>query len=417
MLSDKTIKIVKKITPAVAANAETITRRFYERMFQGNPEVQAFFNQAHQHSGGQQKALAGAICAYFTHIDNPAVLMPAVELIAQKHCSLGIQAEHYPIVGKHLLDAIKDVMGDAATDEIVDAVAEAYGFLAELFIGREGAIYDEQQSTPGGWNGYRSFVVDRKVPESDVVTSFYLKPEDEGVLPPFKPGQYITVHIDHPHTPTSPRIYSLSDRTGEQHYRISVKREERLTPDAPDGLISSHLHDEIDVGHCIKVGPPCGEFTIDPEAVSNRPIVLIAGGIGVTPLLSMAKSIIHVNSEASIYFIQAARNSKTHAFAEELRNLLLATSNVQTRVLYDAPLPGDLEAGKCDGTGFVTSEFLREWTPYSDANFYFCGPPPFMSKIQASLQELGVDEHRIRYEFFGPLQELEQEMEAATTSA
>ena len=417
MLSDKTIKIVKEITPAVAANAETITRRFYERMFLGNPEVKAFFNQAHQFSGGQQKALAGAICAYFTHIDNPAVLMPAVELIAQKHCSLGIKAEHYPIVGKHLLDAIKDVMGDAVTDEIVEAVAEAYGFLAELFIGREGTIYEEQQSTPGGWNGYRRFVVDRKVPESEVVTSFYLKPEDEGLLPPFKPGQYITVHIDHPHTPTSPRNYSLSDRPGEQHYRISVKREERLTPEAPDGLISSHLHDEIDVGHCIKVGPPCGEFTVDPYAASDKPIVLIAGGIGVTPLLSMAKSIIHVNSKASIYFIQAARNSKTHAFAEEIRNIALASPNVQTKVLYDAPLPGDIETGKCDDSGFVTTEFLREWTPINDADFYFCGPPRFMSKIQASLQDLGVDEDRIRYELFGPLQELKQEMQTAAMSA
>lgn len=95
MLSEKTIRIVKEITPLVAANAETITRRFYERMFEANPEVKAFFNQAHQHTGGQQRALAGAICAYFTHIDNPAVLLPAVELIAQKHVSLGIKAEHY----------------------------------------------------------------------------------------------------------------------------------------------------------------------------------------------------------------------------------------------------------------------------------------------------------------------------------
>lgn len=406
MLSEKTIEIVKAITPAVAANAETITRRFYERMFEGNPEVKAFFNQAHQHTGGQQKALAGAICAYFTHIDNPGVLMPAVELIAQKHCSLGIKAEHYPIVGKHLLDAIKDIMGDGATDEIVNAVAEAYGFLADLFIGREGAIYDEQQSMPGGWNGYRTFVVDRKVPESDVVTSFYLKPEDEGPLPPFKPGQYITVHIDHPHTPTSPRNYSLSDRAGELHFRISVKREERLSPDAPDGLISNHLHDVIEAGHRIKVGPPCGEFTVDAETAPSKPIVLLAGGIGVTPLLSMAKSILHANPDASIFFVQAARNSKAHAFADELRNLAQACPNVQTKVLYDAPLPGDLEDGKCDAAGFVTTELLRDWTPYADADFYFCGPKPFMANVHASLQTLGVDEQRIRYEFFGPKQEL-----------
>ncbi|QDT49104.1 Flavohemoprotein [Symmachiella dynata] len=407
MLSEKTVQIVKEITPAVAANAETITRRFYERMFQGNPEVKAFFNQAHQHTGGQQRALAGAICAYFTHIDNPAVLMPAVELIAQKHCSLGIKAEHYPIVGKHLLDAIKDVMGEAATDEIIAAVAEAYGFLADIFIGREGAIYDEQQSMPGGWNGYRTFVVDRKVPESDVVTSFYLKPEDEGELPPFKPGQYITVHIDDLHTPTSPRNYSLSDRTGEQHFRISVKREEQLAPDAPDGLISCHLHEVTEPGHRIQIGPPCGEFTVDPETVASKPIVLLAGGIGVTPLLSMAKSIIHANPEAVIYFVQAARNSKAHAFADEIRNLAQTGPNVQTQVLYDAPLPGDLEEGNCDKAGFVTTEFLRDWTPYEEADFYFCGPRPFMANIHASLQELNVDEHRMRYEFFGPKQELE----------
>jgi nitric oxide dioxygenase len=405
MLSEKTIRIVKEITPLVAANAETITRRFYERMFEANPEVKAFFNQAHQHTGGQQRALAGAICAYFTHIDNPAVLLPAVELIAQKHVSLGIKAEHYPIVGSNLLAAIKDVMGDGATDEIVEAVAEAYGFLADLFIGREGAIYEEQALLPGGWNGTRTFVVAKKVPESSLVTSFYLKPADDGPLPPFKPGQYITVHIDHPHTPTSPRNYSLSDCASQPHYRISVKREERLAPDAPDGLISNHLHDAVEEGHRIELGPPCGEFTIDPATVT-KPIVLIAGGIGVTPLLSMAKSLMKENPAATIHFIQAARNSQVQAFARELRSLAEAGPNVSTKVIFDAPLPGDVESGKCDTAGFINTQLLQDWTPYSEAEFYFCGPKPFMRNVHAALQELGVDEHRVRYEFFGPKEDL-----------
>ncbi len=412
MLSEKTIRIVKEITPLVAANAETITRRFYERMLEANPEVKAFFNQSHQHTGGQQKALAGAICAYFTHIDNPAVLMPAVELIAQKHCSLGIKAEHYPIVGSNLLGAIGDVMGEAATPEIVEAVAEAYGFLADIFIGREQAIYQEQASQPGGWNGTRTFIVARKVPESDVVTSFYLTPEDEGPLPPFKPGQYITVHIDHPQTPTSPRNYSLSDRVGEPHYRISVKREERLAANAPDGLISNHLHDAVEEGHAIQLGPPCGEFTLEPEAVA-KPVVLIAGGIGVTPLLSMAKSIIQAKPEAELFLLQAARNSQVQAFADELRNLAAAGPNVKTKVIFDAPLAGDLESGKCDEVGLVSTELLREWTPYTEADFYFCGPKPFMRNLHACLQELGVDEHRVRYEFFGPKEELQTVTQAA----
>ncbi|MCA9029018.1 MAG: NO-inducible flavohemoprotein, partial [Planctomycetaceae bacterium] len=153
MLSESTIQIVKSTAPAVAQHAEAITRRFYSLMFAGNPEVKAFFNQAHQHSGGQQKALAGAICAYAANIDNLGALGPAVELIAQKHCSLGIQREQYPIVGKHLLVAIRDVLGDAATDDVIAAWAEAYGFLAEVCIGRESEIYEEQASAAGGWNG------------------------------------------------------------------------------------------------------------------------------------------------------------------------------------------------------------------------------------------------------------------------
>jgi nitric oxide dioxygenase len=198
MLSDRTIEIVKAITPAVAANAESITRNFYLRLFKATPKIQSFFNQAHQHTGGQQNALAGAICAYFTHIDDLDALRPALELIAQKHCSLGVKAEHYPTIGKHLLAAIKDVMGDAANKEIMDAVAEAYQFLAFICIGREQCIYEEQKAAKGGWNGYRTFIVERKVPESDVVTSFYLRPLDERTLPTFKPGQYITVSIEHP---------------------------------------------------------------------------------------------------------------------------------------------------------------------------------------------------------------------------
>ena len=180
MLSEQTIRIIKEITPAVAAHAETITCKFYQRMFAGNPEVKAFFNQAHQQSGQQPAALAGAVCAYFSNIDNLSALGPEVELIAQKHCSLGVKPEHYPIVGKHLLDAIQDVMGDAATDEILAAVGEAYGVLADVCIGRESEIYDHLGTQPGGWNGTREFVVDRKVPESDIVTSFYLKPADGG---------------------------------------------------------------------------------------------------------------------------------------------------------------------------------------------------------------------------------------------
>lgn len=405
MLSPETIEIVKQITPIVAAHAETITRRFYELMFAGNPEVKAYFNQAHQYSGGQQRALAGAICAYFSNIDNLGALGPAVNLIAHKHCSLGIQPEHYPIVGKHLLAAIKAVMGAAATAEILNAVAEAYGFLAEVCIQREAEIYRQQRETKGGWNGYRRFVVERKVPESDIVTSFYLRPADGRELPTFQPGQYVTVRIEHPETPTSPRNYSLSDSPGNTHFRISVKREPRPVADAPDGVISNYLHDVIQVGDELELGPPCGEFTLDPQEVNGQPIVLLAGGIGVTPLLSMAKALVRQGIQTPIHFIHAARNSRVQALAREVRDLQ-QHANVSTHVVYDDPLEADLSDGHCDSVGTVGKAFLQNRTPYEQASFYFCGPRPFIQSVYTGLKELGVDEERISFEFFGPRQEI-----------
>jgi nitric oxide dioxygenase len=406
MLTQAAIDVVKATAPVVAPQAEAITRRFYSLMFAENPEVQAYFNQAHQHSGGQQRALAGAICAYAANIDSLAALGPAVELIAQKHCSLGIQREHYPIVGKHLLAAIKDVLGDAASSEVIAAWGEAYGFLADVFIDREASIYQEQIAAPGGWNGYRRFVVERKQPESEIVTSFYLRPEDGGALPLFKAGQYVTVRIDHPAGPTSPRNYSLSDAPGARHFRISVKREPSLTVGAPEGVISNYLHDHVRAGDVIELGPPCGEFTLDPAQVGDRPIVLLSGGIGITPLLSMLKTLASHRVETPVYFAHAARNSRLHALAEEVHQAALDLANARTHFRYDAPLADDLAAARCDSVGLLDGPFLREWLPTNDAEFYFCGPKAFMAGVYGALRSWGVDEPRLHFEFFGPRQEI-----------
>jgi nitric oxide dioxygenase len=406
MISEQSLQIVKATAPAVAAHAEEITRHFYQLMFSGNPEVKAFFNQAHQFSGSQQRALAGAICAYAANIDNLETLGPAVELIAHKHCSLRIQPEQYPIVGKHLLAAVKDILGEAATDEVLDAWGEAYGLLADICIQREAEIYRDQAAVPGGWNGYRQFVVERKQPESEIITSFYLRPADGSPLPTFKPGQYLTLKIDHPTTPTSPRNYSLSDRPGLEYFRISVKREPNLVPDGPPGLISNYLHDQVREGDALQVGPPCGEFTLDPTQPNGRPIVMLAGGIGITPLLSMLKSLAHHRVSTPICFIHAARNSRVHALGDEVRQLASEHANIQTHFRYDAPLDDDLHSGRCDSTGFVDAGLLRELLPGPDADFYFCGPKPFMTGLYRELKEWGVGEERMHFEFFGPKQEL-----------
>lgn len=405
MLSERTVAIVKQITPAVAPRAEDITRNFYARMFQENPEVREFFNPSHQFTGRQQQALAASICAYFTHIDDLPALGPAVELIAHKHCSLGVRAEHYPIVGRHLLAAIADVLGDAVTPEIADAVVEAYQTLAEICIEREQQIYASQRNRPGGWNGLRPLRVEAKVRESDVITSFYLRPRDAQPLPTFVPGQYVTVWAP-TETGKTPRNYSLSDRPGTGYFRISVKREGPLAAGAPDGVVSHYLHDHVQVGDVIDVGPPCGEFSLNPTQVGSQPIVLLAGGVGVTPLLAMLKALVHEQVGAPLYFLQAARNSQHQAFAAEVRQLAGETAQLRTLTLYDEPLPGDVEEGRCERVGRIDAETLRSWAPWREAECYVCGPPPFLAAALASLAQLGVPAARRHYEFFGPLQAL-----------
>ena len=144
MLDQKTIDIVKSTVPALQAHGLEITKHFYQTMFTNNPEVKAFFDMNKQASGEQPKALAMTVLAAAQNIDNLGALLPAVQKIGKRHVEVGILPEHYPIVGQNLLIAIKDVLGDAATDEVIEAWGKAYGVIADIFIKVEQEIYANQ---------------------------------------------------------------------------------------------------------------------------------------------------------------------------------------------------------------------------------------------------------------------------------
>jgi nitric oxide dioxygenase len=408
MLSDQTIAIVKATAPILEQHGETLTRHFYKRMFSQNPEVAPFFTPAHQTSGSQQRALAGAICAYAANIDNLEVLGGAVELIAQKHASLRIQAEHYPIVGENLLASIREVLGEGATDEVINAWGEAYGLLAKILIGRESEIYRHQESVPNGWSGFKPFKVIRKEQESDVITSFYLVPADGGAVPEFKPGQYITLRVPSPCGHTTMRNYSLSDKPGQPHYRISVKRETGPSAATPDGFVSNFLHQGVNVGTTLEVGPPCGEFFLDLTERHQRPLVLISAGVGITPVLSMLYSVVESMPERPVYFIHAALNGRTHAFRQTIRDLASQHQNLNVHYRYNEATDEDRAPGGCDSEGFVDGLLIESLIPGRDADYYFCGPKPFMVNIFHQLLEWGIPASQVHFEFFGPRQELER---------
>lgn len=197
-LSQKTIEIIKSTVPVLEQHGEQITKWFYRAMFSNHPELLNIFNHANQKQGRQQRALAQAIYEAAKHIEHLEAIMPLVQQIAHKHCSLGIKPEHYPIVGKHLLLAIKEVLKEAATDEIINAWAEAYEIIADVFIKVEAQLYEEAASKRGGWKDFRRFIVQKKVKESDVITSFYFVPEDGGEISEYLPGQYVSVRVSIP---------------------------------------------------------------------------------------------------------------------------------------------------------------------------------------------------------------------------
>jgi nitric oxide dioxygenase len=404
MLNEKTIQIVKSTAPVLQEHGETLTKHFYKRMFKHNPEVAPFFNPAHQTAGNQQRALAGAIAAYAANIDNLEVLGGAVELIAQKHASLLIKPEHYPIVGENLLASIREVLGEAATDDVINAWAEAYGFLADILIGREQQIYEENVGKPGGWEGFKQFRVIRKEKESSNITSFYLTAADGAPLPTFKPGQYITVRAATPNDSTTMRNYSLSDKPGQDWFRISIKREVPPEADTPAGYVSNMLHDKIEVGDTIEIAPPCGEFFLDISEKHERPLVLLAAGVGITPIISILQAALDAMPERQIVFIHASLNEDVQAFKKVVDTLAENHSNLTTHYRYSDP---GARSGNAS-TGFVTADYLEQLLPGRDADYYFCGPQPFMVSIYHDLMKWGIPASQVHFEFFGPRQELER---------
>ena len=258
--------------------------------------------------------------------------------------------------------------------------------------------------------GFRTFVVDRKVPESKTVTSFYLVPEDGSSLDDFLPGQFLTFKLTIPgQAKPVIRTYSLSDRPNRDYYRVSIKREGAPPdqPDVPPGLSSNYFHDHIDVGTTLSVGPPRGKFHLNRD--SQRSVVLLGGGVGLTPMISMMNELAQSDPVRPVWFIHAVRNSGEHAMGNHVRGLVREHDNVNAHIRYSDPSPGDTHGRDYDSTGHVDMALLKQVLPFDNYEFYLCGPPPFMKSLYCGLISLGVAEPRIHYEFFGPASLLTEE--------
>lgn len=391
MLDTATVQIIKATVPALQIYANDITSHFYPLLFAQHPEVLPFFNQTNQAKGTQPKALANAVIAYGANIDELGNLSDAVSQIVQKHVALGILPEQYDAVGSCLIQAIKAVLGDAATDEVIDAWTKAYGQLANILIAAEESIYTAKEQQQGGWRGERDFILVKRVDESSVITSFYFQPFDNKGLPNFDAGQFLTLVFDDIDGVSMRRNYSLSDAAGKDYLRISVKRE-------PNGVVSNHLHNNIQLGDKVKLRAPSGDFILRKN---TKPLILLTGGVGITPAISMLNT--EAGSGRDIRFIHAAINSDVHAFKHHVDQLASTHDHIKPLYVYSQPE----QHCQPHATGFIDASIIAEQLPADrDVEFYLLGPTGFMKAALAIATSLGVPESQIHYEFFGPAEAL-----------
>jgi len=392
MLSISAKPYIDASVPVLRQHGLAITTLFYKNMFEAHPELMNLFNMGNQANGSQQQSLAAAVFAYAANIDNTEALKPVVERIVHKHVSVGIKPEHYPIVGHHLIGAIKGVLGDAATPELIAAWEEAYGLLADALITTEASLYKQNNQQPDEWIKLK---VIEKLHQTDNVVSFTLRADDQTKLPAFKPGQYVSVavHIEELNL-RQIRQYSLSDTPQKDTFRITVKRESG-DEYKPQGNVSNWLHQHTRVGSTINVSFPCGNFT--PDIQDQRPIALVSAGVGITPMISILNDIAATNPDRKVMFAHAARNIESVAHIDEIQSAKSKLENLETVFFLNESKKQHIDEreGRMDLSSHVTPEF-------KDGIYYICGPQTFMDDQRDALIELGIHQNNIHREVFGP---------------
>jgi len=399
MLSAASRPYIDASVPVLREHGLAITTHFYREMFAARPELTRLFNMGNQANGAQQQSLAAAVFAYAANIDRADVLAPVVERIVHKHVAVGLTSAHYPIVGKYLLEAIAAVLGDAATPPLMAAWDEAYWLLAGELIAAEARLYDRSGVVAGELQRVR---VVRRENEGDAVVALTLAADDGTALRDFAPGQYISVEAGFADGGRQLRQYSLSGERGVPTWRISVKRE---AGDAatPAGAVSNWLHDTAHEGTTLNVSTPWGDFA--PELAGRRQLVLMSAGIGITPMVSVLRTLALESPHRQVLFAHAARHGRHHAHRKDLAWARERMPNLRTHISYESPLPTDVAGQDYDHAGTMPIQALltaEETSAFQDGRFYLCGPIGFMQAQRLALISAGIPLGHIHREVFGP---------------
>lgn len=245
-------------------------------------------------------------------------------------------------------------------------------------------------------NSWRPFRIARIVEESSAIRSFHLEPADGKGILAHEAGQHLPIRV-RPDAAVEPvlRTYTLSTAPSDGFYRLSVKRQ---------GLVSNHMHDDLTIGDMIEARAPAGGFVIDP--LEARPAVLLAAGVGITPMLAMLRSIVFEGLRKRrirpTYLFIAARSLAERAFDKEIAELAARAEGAVRVIRLLAETEGTAPGVDFDAEGRISADLFRQTLPFDAYDFYMCGPPPFMQGLYDQLSDIGVPDARIHAEAFGP---------------
>ncbi|MFB6678772.1 globin domain-containing protein [Streptomyces sp. NPDC056390] len=391
MLSEQSTPVIRDTLPVVGAAIGEITELFYAKLFDDRPELlRDLFNRGNQASGEQQKALAGSIAAFASMLVEHPEARPDAMLarIANKHASLGITSDQYKLVHQHLFSAIAEVLGDAVTEEVAAAWDEVYWLMANALIAIETRLYRDSGAAEGEiWQQME--IAERRDETPDTI-ALVLRCTDGSPTGSFRPGQYVSVQVQLPDGARQIRQYSLSCAPGSPQWRITVKRVRGTA--APEGEVSSWLHEHAQVGHVLTVSAPFGDLVL-PEG--DGPLLLASAGVGITPMLAMLDHLAGETTSRAVTVVHADRSPADHAHRDEQRRLVEALPHGSLHLWYEAPGATAPEAstGQADVSTLDLPEGLTA---------YLCGPLPFMRAVRGDLLRRGLPAESVHYEVFGP---------------
>ena len=257
----------------------------------------------------------------------------------------------------------------------------------------------------GNWSGWRLFRVAELRQETPLSKSVYLVPADGKPVAPFLPGQYLTLRFQLPHQKRPVvRCYSLSTSPDRLPYRITVKQVTSPNSPAP-GSVSEFVNQHLQVGELIEAKPPAGDFIF--AGIGTRPVVMLAAGVGITPIYSMLCSLLNRGQrgveQTPIILFHGNANRREHLFATEIAELSAQHPQfVVVNCYSQAELPEVDDKVPCHFRERVSIPLVQRLLPSLDAEFYLCGPPAFMRENYTGLIDAGVASHDIHFEAFGP---------------